>query len=117
MGTNYYAVRNRPTVQDPIHIGKCSFGWLFNFQSQNETWSEPKVVWSTFDQVKDWLKKYTVDSNDYVIMDEYEKIISYDDFIKMVEERQKDDICRSNPNNFAYARNVNGYRFSDGDFS
>lgn len=36
MGTNYYAVRNKPTVESPHHIGKSSAGWLFNFQEQGE---------------------------------------------------------------------------------
>lgn len=116
MGTNYYAVRNRPTTQEPIHIGKSSIGWPFNFQSHNETWEDPPVVWNSFNQVKDWLKKYTVDSTEFVIIDEYDEIISYDDFIDLVESKQKDEHCRSNPDNFSYCRNVDGYRFSDCDF-
>lgn len=117
MGTNYYAVRNRPTTRDPIHIGKSSIGWMFNFQSQNETWEEPPVVWNTFNQVKDWLKKYTVDSNEFVIIDEYDEIIQYEDFIQLVEDKQNDEQCRSNPENFYYGvRNVDGYRFSDSEF-
>lgn len=117
MGTNYYAVRNRPTTSDPIHIGKNSFGWLFCFQSHNETWDDPPVVWNSFNQVKDWLKKHTVDSNEFVIIDECDEVISFDDFVKMVEEKQKDEHCQSNPDNFKYSRNVDGYRFTDGDFS
>ena len=31
MGTNYYAVKNKPTVSSPIHIGKSSMGWKFCF--------------------------------------------------------------------------------------
>ena len=31
MGTNYYAVKSKPTVRNPIHIGKSSMGWRFNF--------------------------------------------------------------------------------------
>lgn len=112
MGTNYYAVRNRPTTSEPIHIGKSSIGWRFNFQVHNETWHDPPIVWNTYDQVKKWLKKHTVDSTDWVIMDEYDEIISYDDFIELVEEKQK----ISNPDDFTYARDVNGYRFSEGEF-
>ena len=116
MGTNYYAVKNRPTTRDPIHIGKSSIGWLFNFQAHNETWETPPVVWNTFNQVMDWLKKYTVDSSEFVIIDEYDEIISYDDFIDLVESKQKDEQCRKNPDNFSYCRNVDGYRFSDSEF-
>lgn len=117
MGTNYYAARNRPTTHSPYHIGKSSFGWLFCFQVQNETWDEPPVVWNTFAQVKDWLKKYTVDSTEFVIINEYDKIIQYDDFIRLVENMQNDEQCRENKDNFSYGvRNVDGYRFSDHEF-
>lgn len=112
MGTNYYAVRNRPTVESPIHIGKASIGWRFHFQFQNETWGEPPVVWNCYEQVYAWLHKYTVESDQYVIMDEYDDIISFDDFIAMVEQKQK----INNPDDFDYCKNVNGFRFSEGDF-
>ena len=112
MGTNYYAVRNRPTIDGPIHIGKSSSGWKFNFQSQNEKWSDPPVIWNTYDQVYEWLYKNTVENDGYVIMDEYDEIVSFDEFIRLVENKQAED----NPNDFTYARNVNGYRFSDGEF-
>lgn len=117
MGTNYYAVRNRPSVSSPIHIGKASCGWRFHFQSQNDLWNDPPVVWNTYLQVKDWLYKYTVESDDFVIMDEYDCIVPYEDFIKIVEWHQKDKNCRDNKDNFSYnVRNVDDYRFSDGDF-
>lgn len=118
MGTNYYAVKNRPTIDDPIHIGKASYGWLFLFQRHNDTWADPPVIWNTYNQVKSWLKEHTVDSNEYVIMDEYDEIIPFDEFCEAVDWRQKDEKCRSNPDNFSYrTANVDGYRFTDGDFS
>lgn len=116
MGTNYYVVRNRPTTQSPVHIGKSSIGWFFNFQTQNERWYEPPIVWNTFKQVKEWLKKYTVDSKEYVIIDEYDEIISMDDFLEMVERKQNDPHAIENPDNFTYSKNVDGYRFTDDDF-
>lgn len=118
MGTNYYAVRSRPTTESPIHIGKSSVGWMFLFQEQYKPWNDPPVHWSDFDEVKAWLKKYTVDSTEYVIIDEYDKIVSYDEFINdIVEWKQNDEHSKSNPDNFdPYTRNVNGYRFTDGDF-
>lgn len=112
MGTNYYAVRNRPTVEDPIHIGKSSAGWKFSFQSHNEKYHEPPIVWNTYDQVYEWLYKQTVESDNYVILNEYDEIVSFDDLIKLIEEKQEED----NPDDFTYARNVNGYRFSDHEF-
>ena len=118
MGTNYYAVRNRPSLEEPHHIGKSSAGWLFNFQDQEVTWNDPPVEWHTWPQVKDWLKKYTVDSTVYVIMDEYDEIIPYDNFVALVEAKQKDPFDRDNPENFSYrgTRNIDGYRFTQEEF-
>lgn len=112
MGTNYYAVRNRPTTREPIHIGKSSWGWKFLFQAHNDTWEEPPVVWNTYEQVTDWLKKYTVDTQEFVIMDEYDRIVSFDDFIEMVKDKQNEN----NPDDFRYSKNVNGFRFDDREF-
>lgn len=114
MGTNYYAVKSKPTTREPIHIGKSSLGWMFLFQAQNEVWDDPPVAWHSFDELKTWLKKYVVEEGSYVILDEYDEVISYDDFISMVEEKQKAD--RNNPENFEFCENVNGYRFMDQEF-
>lgn len=114
MGTNYYLVKNGPTVREPVHIGKSSGGWKFLFEAQNRAWHDPPIVWNTFNQVRECLRKYTVESNDYVIMDEYDEVVSYDDFVAMVERKQKEDA--DNPDNFKYSRNVDGYRFDDGPF-
>lgn len=116
MGTNYYVVKNRPSVQPPIHIGKASYGWLFHFESQNNYWNEPPIIWNTYGQVKEWLKKYTVESTDYVIMDEYDDIVPYEDFVRMVDERQEDEFNKANPDLFKNCKNVDGYRFSDEEF-
>lgn len=116
MGTNYYAVRNRPTTESPIHIGKSSGGWLFCFHQINDSWHDPPIIWNTYNQVKEWLKKNTVDSDNYVIMDEYDEIIPYDDFIAMVDRKQTDKYCGNNKDNFRYCKNVDGYRFDDRDF-
>lgn len=116
MGTNYYAVKNRPSLAEPIHIGKSSAGWLFSFQSQNDKWCDPPVVWHTYNQVIDWLYKNTVEREDYVILDEYDSIIPLDDFVELVQRKQSDPFCKDNPDNFSYSRNVDGYRFSDEEF-
>ena len=117
MGTNYYAVRNRPTVYAPIHIGKSSLGWLFNFQAKNDRWSEPPVIWNTYEQIKEWLYKHTVQDKDFVIMNEYDEIVSFDNFFELVDDKQEDIGNKNNSDNFRYARNVNGYRFTDEEFS
>lgn len=101
---------------DPIHIGKSSGGWLFCFQTQNDKWNDPPVVWNSYPQVYDWLKKNVVETEKYVIMNEYDEIVPFDEFIDMVQWKQNDEVCRSNPDNFSYSRNVDGYRFADEDF-
>lgn len=114
MGTNYYAVKNRPSCQDPIHIGKSSAGWMFHFERQNLTWVDPPVAWNTWNQIKKWLAD---NSDKYVIVDEYDEIIPLEELIDLVETKQKDSVCNSNPDNFSNADNVDGYRFSNCPFS
>jgi len=116
MGTNYYVARTKATLESPIHIGKASAGWLFLFQTQNEIWHDPPIVWNTYEQVKEWLRKNVVESGEYAIVDEYDCIVTYDEFCERVNWRQNDEHCLSNKDNFVYARNVDGYRFSDDDF-
>lgn len=116
MGINYYLVKNGPTCGSPIHIGKSSCGWLFSFQAQNERWNDPPVIWNTYSQVKDCLRKMTVESTDYAIVDEYDEVIPYEKFVEMVDEKQADEYNQNNPDNFTYSRNVDGYRFSDEEF-
>lgn len=116
MGTNYYAVPNRPSLGHNFHIGKSSAGWLFCFRDQEETWNDPPVVWHSYNDVKEWLKKYVVDSKEYVILDEYEREVSFEEFFNLVDSKQEDPDCRSNPDNFGYCKNVCGYRFSDREF-
>ena len=94
MGTNYYVVRNRQTIDDPIHIGKASIGWMFHFQAQNDKWNDPPVVWNTYPQVKKWLYDNTVASTDFVIMDEYDEIIPYEELIELIDDKQTDPFCR-----------------------
>ena len=113
MGTNYYAVKNKPTVSCPIHIGKSSIGWKFCFHRvdvwDNYISDEPL---NTFPQWKKFLDEQTANGN-IVIMNEYDKVVSLDDFLKMVEIKQKEN----NPDDFTYSDNIDGYRFTDGDFS
>lgn len=118
MGTNYYAVKRKPSISEPIHIGKSSVGWLFCFQYQNRNeYGEIPCVWRTYNQVKDWLKKYTTgEDSPYVIINEYDEIISYDDFIDLVDTKQKDERNKKNPDNFEHCDNVDGYRFVERDF-
>lgn len=114
MGTNYYVVPNRPSIAEPIHIGKSSMGWMFLFHDVCEPYGGVPIIWHSYDEVEDWLHQNTVDSNDYVIIDEYDEIIPFNDFIELVARKQEQ--FKDNPDNFTYCRNVNGYRFEDRGF-
>lgn len=113
MGTNYYAVKKEPTVLNAIHIGKSSMGWKFCFHKvcsfENYINEEPL---NTFPQWKKFLEEQTANGN-IIIMNEYDEVVSLDDFLKMVEIKQKED----NPDDFTYSDNIDGYRFVDGEFS
>ena len=114
MGTNYYVVPNRPSIAEPIHIGKSSMGWMFLFHDVNEPYRDVPIVWHSYEEVKNWLQKYTVDTDEYVILDEYDRVVSLDELINRIQEKQIS--CKNNPDNFTYCKNVNGYRFTEGDF-
>lgn len=109
MGTNYYAVKKKPTIREPLHIGKSSCGWRFLFHEVNKYNDfDENLEIHTFKQWKDFLEN----NNEIVILNEYDEEISVKDFLQMVKEKQE------NKDNFDYnVKNVNGYRFCDRDFS
>lgn len=113
MGTNYYAVKKEPTVLSPIHIGKSSMGRKFCFYKvcSFENYITEEQL-NTFPQWKKFLEEQTANGN-IIIMNEYDEVVSLDDFLKMVEIKQKED----NPDDFTYSDNIDGYRFNDGEFS
>lgn len=107
MGTNYYAVKKKPTIKEPLHIGKSSIGWKFLFHEVNKYNSfDSDLEIHTFEQWKEFLKN----NNEIVILNEYDEEVSLIDFLDLVEKKQK-------KKNDEYSKNVNGYRFTDGDFS
>ena len=48
-----------------------------------------------------------------VILDEEDIEVPLEEFLEIVESKQNTE----NPKNFQYSKNVDGYRFNDGDFS
>ena len=110
MGTNYYLVKNKPSTDSGLHIGKSSLGWRFLFHKP-PIWETDKPL-NTFEQWRDYLKE-TTESGNYVILNEYDEVVSLDDFLKMVANKQNEN----KPDMFEYCENVNGYRFSSGEFS
>lgn len=53
----------------------------------------------------------------YIILDEYDREVSYDELISTIDKKQSDPFNYQNPDNFKYCDNVDGYRFSKGYFS
>mgnify|MGYP007011216904 CR=1 FL=1 len=57
MGTNYYAVKKKPTIREPLHIGKSSAGWKFLFHEVNKYNSfDWDLEIHTFEQWKEFSK-------------------------------------------------------------
>jgi len=92
MGTNYYAkieenkceCCNRADTYK-IHIGKKSWGWSFNFRGYrkglyDDQWKsgEVDVDLTSWREYKEYLA-------DKQIVDEYGDIVSFDEFVKLVE--------------------------------
>ena len=90
------------------HIGKSSWGWLFNFQDQDE--------WHSYEQFKNYITNKD-NMKDKIIINEYNEKLSPREMLKIIDDKQKDKRNHENPDNFHYCRNVDGYRFSSGDFS
>ena len=109
MSTNYYAVRKKPCLYNRnIHIGKASCGWLFLFQDNEE--------FHTYPQFLKWLEN-NVDTGEYVLFNEYNEKIKKEELLKIIQDHQNDKHCQDNPDNFKYEKNIDGYRFSDEEFS
>ena len=90
------------------HIGKSSWGWLFNFQDQDE--------WHSYEQFKNYITNKD-NMKDKIIINEYNEKLTPKEMLKIIDDKQKDKRNHNNPDNFHYCRNVDGYRFSSGDFS
>lgn len=104
MGTNYYAVKKKPRIvkiYDEIHLGKSSVGWKFVFQEQEQ--------YHNFEEFKDFI----LNNNEWIIKNEYGEEVSPNELLELIKTKQKEN----NPDDFTWAKNVDGYRFSDKDFS
>ena len=112
MGTNYYAVPKKSTISNALHIGKSSCGWKFLFHEVNKYTCEfdNELEIHTYEQWKHYLEN---NKEDIVILNEYDEEVSVRSFLRMVNKKQLEE----NIDNFTYCKNVNGYRFSDSDFS
>lgn len=117
MGTNYYV--KAPTecghcggkhiCKQAIHIGKSSMGWQFTF-AYNEG-----VFYKNLEEMKEW-------SRDKQIYDEYNRLMSFAKFWKMVESKMKfkshiDHNLEHGESPDAYGHIIDGIYFMDGEFS
>lgn len=75
MGTNYYY----KFEDSKYHIGKKSVGWQFIFEAQPELDVYSKGQWS------DFLFRY---QSKVYIVDEYDNILTFDEFFKIVNESE-----------------------------
>lgn len=100
-----------------VHIGKSSAGWLFNFQIQDTEINGVKIRWHSYEDVMSFLYEYVCKKKEFIIVDEYNRKVSYTSFKNLVDSKQKDKHNLDNPDNFHYCMNIGGYRFCDGDFS
>jgi len=108
MGTNYYLKLNACELcghdDDPIHIGKESYGWKFIFDPYFGSW-------------KSWQK--ALQENDGKIFNEYGDKISFREFQEMVERKQLKDGTHFLPGEQSHETlDEDGYRiFKSRDFS
>jgi len=112
MSTNYYAIKNKISLRpSAVYIGKSSLGHKFLFRGylgDDEDFNNEKL---NIASIRDW-KKY-LDNNELVILDEYDRLISYEEFFDMVERMQLNE-CEDD---FKYNGNIDGYRFDFREFS
>lgn len=111
MGTNYYLVKNRPSIDSGLHIGKSSIGWRFLFRKYNNPFEVDNFL-DTFERWRDYLKEAT-ESGTHVIMNEYDDIVTYEFLMELIESKQQEN----SSDMFEYCENINGYRFEKSDFS
>jgi sugar/nucleoside kinase (ribokinase family) len=111
MGMNYYAVKKKPSLYNkPLHIGKSSAGWKFAFQGYTSADFNEKYGF-IIKSKEGWEK--LLKSGDYVILNEEDVEVSFEDLFKLIEDKQSIE----NPDNFKYSVNVCGYRFYFSEFS
>jgi len=118
MGTNYYHRTNickHCNRFEEKHIGKSSAGWQFNFQGYNAEQHRPPIM-----SFEDWKKE--LDANGKIV-NEYGKECSFEEFVKMVEDKQTDkfnhfDYCTEKGYNMDNDwHDGEGYSFTSSDFS
>ena len=83
MGTNYFHRTNiceSCNRYKEVHIGKSSGGWEFSFQGYIDTEHLPRIK-----SFEDWKKELQTGNK---IFDEYGREYSYEEFVKLVEDKK-----------------------------
>lgn len=116
MGTNFYAIKRKPSLYNtPLHIGKSSGGWMFLFHGYQDYHFDNEFYYDeaiNINSIEDWAK-YLKNDN-IVILNEYDEEYTYEEFFKMVFYKQL--IGANNPDNFKNCANIDGFRFTYRDF-
>lgn len=127
MGTNYYQrtdICKCCNRYKERHIGKNSAGWEFSFQGHNNE-DYPEIY-----SFEDWKRELQADGK---IFSEYGEEISFEDFVKLVEEKQNGkwndrpnlnhyDWCKEHSEERGYSmdndwKDKEGYSFTFSEFS
>ena len=112
MGTNYYLhLDTCPTckhAKERIHIGKSSWGWTFTFKAYLNEWDTLRIG-----TAHDWRKR----TKEGIIVDEYGKEESYDDFWKMVDDKSKAEHNHAKEYPDGNFLDAEGHSFSTYEFS
>ena len=92
MGTNYYLQKkiNEAGRRHDIHIGKTSAGWYPHLQGYRNSFSQTPVITSWFDW-KTFLRAEVM-RNEGLIFNEYDELIKYEEFVKIIEDWQNNAI-------------------------
>ena len=109
MGTNYYTKDRTNECKccgrgvEEIHLGKSSGGWQFSFQYNDGKY------YKNVEEMKKWLK-------DKVIEDEYEEVVTSEEFFDMINEKQTEE--NNHANTYKDDKNIviDGYSFTNCEF-
>lgn len=116
MGTNFYIKTKKCNEcghkPEGLHLGKSSAGWQFSFQYNGGKY------YKSVEAMKEWLKGKEIEN-------EYGETVTYDQFWKMVDDKQSEKL-----NHAVYCREhyperrekeidflIEGYSFSNCEFS
>lgn len=110
MGTNFdvrYNICKKCGHYDELHLGKASYGWEFCFQGYPSLWIKSVKKWKEF-----------IDHYNGKIFDEYGKERIWDEIMKWCKitvdfKRKKHESIQ----HIEYYRDLEGYCFTDEDFS